>query len=945
MTELFRFVLARPAKKASDPIVVGPRFKDMTFDEIKIAFPRSIGAFHPLQLSYGAEIQKLNESLPEELSDHKNIQAVVDHAFGKKDVAHLVTLDEWRRDEDLLDLELVRIYVTGRDVESMGPVYSRMRQLYDLVRAHINAKPDVKIELRPLMLPMTAISPETITTIPKRENEAVQSLGFNEDDGARAARIANLATVLRVLNMTDTQAKLDMLGGVAEQFNLLRSWEILLPQGAQEIVRAAFPGTESVNMKTINDWAVQTLRSERITPPATFESGIFSMGTLNVRVSRPWILPGLGPIQQPGDEWTPKRVGPSLIQPTGIADLIVVREHIYRYDGGEIGSIQNVLESEKMLRETKRLDRAEVVDVSSQEQKSEEERDASSTERFSLARESSNIVKSDNSSKSGASLNAKYGPFVEVKTDISVASNQSSEAAEKVASQFSKDVTSRAASKVIQKTFKSTSISTIAQFEENFRHEFDNATDGGSGHNISGVYQWVNKVSQARRYNYGKRLLMDIIVPEPAAFLMDSITHSGPELQEPVKLTEVATDIDESNYAQIGARYQVVGIKPPPELFRSFSVAFKDPTPAGTPETEVYAIHNTSFSVDLKIPEGYLAYSATLTVNIVEGRRRPEHFLPGHVFNPRVAIGGLDIPVTLTGSPPATPPVWSFFPPPYIAGTVGFSMALDEFASLAGSVRVNCIRSPEMYKTWQLTTYDTIAQTYIRAKQEYDRATAEAEMGALGILSGQNPDDNATIIRNELKKACISMITSQNFNISNAINVDSNGIPEINNFAKAQVQGRYIQFVEQAFEWENLQFVLYPYYWARKETWRDRVAFSSADPDFSSFARAGAAKVTLPARIGFSTEVLYFLETGDTWMGGPVSALRTSPYYSLAEEIDAAEKQTGKEVAVGEPWFTVVPTSLVKLREDSVLPVWKPDKATGLWIERKPDDTTPDDVF
>jgi hypothetical protein len=121
--------------------------------------------------------------------------------------------------------------------------------------------------------------------------------------------------------------------------------------------------------------------------------------------------------------------------------------------------------------------------------------------------------------------------------------------AEKVAPQSSKDVTSRAASKVIEKTFKSTSVTTTNQFEENFRHEFDDTSKEGAGHNISGVYRRVNKVSRSRMYNYGMRLLIDIVVPEPTAFLMHSITKSDPAVPEPVKLTEAATDVDESSYA------------------------------------------------------------------------------------------------------------------------------------------------------------------------------------------------------------------------------------------------------------------------------------------------------------------------------------------------------------------------------------------------------------
>ena len=52
-------------------------------------------------------------------------------------------------------------------------------------------------------------------------------------------------------------------------------------------------------------------------------------------------------------------------------------------------------------------------------------------------------------------------------------------------------------------------------------HELDNRQAGAT--KIRGIYQWVDKKYKARILNYGKRLLYDVVVPEPAAFLIDSL--------------------------------------------------------------------------------------------------------------------------------------------------------------------------------------------------------------------------------------------------------------------------------------------------------------------------------------------------------------------------------------------------------------------------------------
>ena len=67
-------------------------------------------------------------------------------------------------------------------------------------------------------------------------------------------------------------------------------------------------------------------------------------------------------------------------------------------------------------------------------------------------------------------------------------------------------------------------------------------------------------------------------------------------------------------------------------------------------------------------------------------------------------------------------------------------------------------------------------------------------------------------------------------------------------FDEAITKGNLIRFLEQSIEWTQLQYAFYPYYWARKETWEDRVRKDDADYEFQQFMQAGAARVVLAVR-------------------------------------------------------------------------------------------------
>ena len=115
---------------------------------------------------------------------------------------------------------------------------------------------------------------------------------------------------------------------------------------------------------------------------------------------------------------------------------------------------------------------------------------------------------------------------------------------------------------------------------------------------------------------------------------------------------------------------------------------------------------------------------------------------------------------------------------------------------------------------------------------------------------------------------------------------------------EADVEGKHIQFFEQAFEWTNMTYLFYPYFWGRKEDWVLNSHLEDTDPIFEKFLKAGAARVQVPVRCGYDEVILHYLETeGEIWEGGDPPHVDNELYVSI---VDAIQEEQGVELTEGE---------------------------------------------
>jgi hypothetical protein len=252
---------------------------------------------------------------------------------------------------------------------------------------------------------------------------------------------------------------------------------------------------------------------------------------------------------------------------------------------------------------------------------------------------------------------------------------------------------------------------------------------------------------------------------------------------------------------------------------------------------------------------------------------------------------------------------------------------------------------------------------YQRALEAYNLQVA-AVQGQLGAIEGRNPDLNRKLERDELRKAVLRMLTDNfaSIIVGGSVQTDmefhamvDNGDYSYPEFSpsRAMLEGKVIQFFEQAFEWDNLVYRFYPYFWGRKEKWNQLYPLGDADPLFAEFLRAGAARVVVPVHPAYPEAVLHYLHTGEIWKGGEPPNIDDPLFISIINELrgdaqlnDDGDGLTACSLDSATPcfvdeWEVKLPTELVYLQKDSELPVFATNGTSAINVETKLDQSYP----
>jgi hypothetical protein len=565
-----------------------------------------------------------------------------------------------------------------------------------------------------------------------------------------------------------------------------------------------------------------------------------------------------------------------------VTDLLIVRETLRCYVPSDIAYIENVLGGEKRVRKHESLLQIEQKQEIETTVTSSEERDHQVSERFELSSETSKTIDEDSSIAAGVTATQKWGPPMangSATATVNTSHGISTSASEKAAQNYARDVVERSVSKIEKSVRQLVSRSVLSQTREINEHVFDR-----TGQDLTvGIYTWVSKTLKAQVYSYGRRMVYELILPDPAALcrallikafgLDETFTGGDPPVAPPA-----ANTISATNYLTLANDYDVDGPPAPPDMTKTITQDFSGRY------TAVISSGHKGQTASLSVPPGYIASSMTGSCLPTWNNIPPIAYV-------RIDLGGNYLEWTKA---------------PFIRpGPVNLAANLDGKLQVGADafnvknydahVVVQCTMKAEVWHTWQSAVHKLLVDAYQKQKEAYDTAKAafdaaqaEKKTAMQDSIRNRDPFVNRETERTELKRLAISWLSCQHFDRFNAMKrrVQPCGLPQMN-LPEAEEQGKAIRFWEQALDWDLMTYLFYPYFWSAKCVWADKIVEDSGDGLFDKFMQAGAARVQVPVAEGFEDHMHYWEKTGQIWGkdGEPPRSDSDAHWISMVEEI------------------------------------------------------------
>lgn len=641
-------------------------------------------------------------------------------------------------------------------------------------------------------------------------------------------------------------------------------------------------------------------------------------------------MPVETPIETPENPGTPYNpIDTSAFIPSGfgmknigVADYLKVEQSNYCYVEGDVAHIENIMAREYKERSTRRLKRSESQTTKSTESEKEKLTDTTTTERHEMQSEISKIMQESKDFAAQAGVTADWkmgGANFGAYANASYATHNSKEESNRQAVTEAKDITARALDRIVTKVKEERIDKVLEEYEENNKHGFDNTK--GSSH-VVGVYRWVDKVVKNQIYNYGKRMMFEFMIPEPAKLhsLGVKMIDASTQIVKPIdpressvhQMKDFISLSSDTTMKYWLSRFNVEIDEFPIATFNiNKSFHEKDPSHTGKDDDKVQV---TNGSGEVEIPEGYMVDQVNYIFNTY-----PHGFHGSH--QAFMTIAGRPLPWITSIHETQKHGILSGL---NVKNKLAFSFATGESPIMEGSLDVRCNLTPEAKNAWLQKTFNKIIEAYEVELEKYNQALAEAK--ALGVqIKGSNPGFYRKIENTILRKNCISYMIDQNPYTELTFGkgkYHNNGYTSGNEtFLNTDIKvdssldqyAAFVKFMEQAFEWDIMSYYFYPFYWGDRERWSNMYQFDDNDPTFRAFMQSGMARVIVTVRPGFEEAVRHFLATGQIWNGGEVPVIDDPLFLSIVDEMRAAvgEKQ-------GEPWREKIPTSLTILQADSI---------------------------
>jgi hypothetical protein len=612
----------------------------------------------------------------------------------------------------------------------------------------------------------------------------------------------------------------------------------------------------------------------------------------------------------------------------GIADFRKVEQEVCCYVPGEVSHIENILAREYKERSTRNHVRTEFTIESTSEREIENLSDVTTATRNELSTEISSVIDEDRSSNYGGSVGVEatyMGATINTNAYADFANSNSISQSNSNAKNYSEEVTRRALEKIVQKTTEKRTSKIIKEFEDNNKHGFDNRE--GDKH-VTGIYRWLDIIYKNRLVNYGKRLMLEFSVPEPAEFYKRAMRYKSssekkktesihsnslaPNSLEDLKIYS-PSDITRENYHFLASTFNIYIDTPLAETELVVFVNHKE-----------LALGDWSDTITIPIKPNYEANKASRFFNIRYGSKRSD----GKPYTAilECTIGGVYEKITYAsiGKIDRSIKIKEVNFSTNHRDQVDVVLRTKSLDHCTTHITIHTNLQPEVFAQWQNQTYFQLNQAYNTLLAQYQEKQRQDDNENELFEEEQkatNPAFNRITEQRELKRACIELITKPFCREQGkSLHYDDNKStcelvpPSILQNSDFEDYVSQVKFLEQAFDWNLMSYLFYPYYWAGKCDWVDLLKSEDDDLIFQAFKQAGMARVVVPVRPEFNRAVSLYLATGDIWLGGDLVAETDDDLHlSIADELETVEG------AVEEEWETRVPTSLAIVQSGSAL--------------------------
>jgi hypothetical protein len=471
----------------------------------------------------------------------------------------------------------------------------------------------------------------------------------------------------------------------------------------------------------------------------------------------------------------------------------------------------------------------------------------------------------------GASVSGSY-MGVTVSTSFGYANSSDEQQSRKDSRNHTQEVTRKAAARTRKEHKVTFKVASAAGTEDRSVRTITNPskTDAMRVDYYRIMRKWRNDL-----FRYGVRMTYDIVIPDPGVSLRDKLLEIEKLemlLQQPFKFDLPLTNVTRTEWQKLATQHGAVVEPPPPESMQlSQSKIFNSDGNRGFQIFEFQVDDVTYFSSGSVVTGDILEVGGQAVVWVRGGTSSITTDGPGKRFiakstgNIAISNGKAQVDFAFQGIGWATVQV-----------TLGLKLR------------------QAVFDRWQAQAWGAMRQaaeeTYYQNIQRLRDRRAElvAEIERMDSLTLRKME------REEIIKGVVRWLFGPDFYfVPPDVQAVFDKLPgeylpsstPVSDWQRVLEYGEFVKFLNQAIEWENLIYFLYPYYWGSTKKWAEKRFLEHPDPLHRDFLRAGSARVVLTIRPGFEEAFTQLVELGSF---GKLPG--NHPYVTIAQEIQFRAK-------------------------------------------------------